>query len=56
MEENNSAADQDQTSKVVKTSTSKFFLNDTGSEMSSSNSEDGNSHTHYLLQQEKAKK
>ena len=38
-----------------KTTTSKFFLNDTGSEMTSSNSEDGESHTHYLLQQERAK-
>ena len=33
-----------------------FFLNDTGSELSSSNSEDEMSHAQYLLQHEETKK
>ena len=43
------ASDADKTASKATVKTSKFFLNDTASDMSSSNSEDGNSHEHYLL-------
>jgi len=47
---------EDLSEQTGKVRTCKFFLNDTGSDLSSSTSEDGHSHEHYLLQQEKAKK
>lgn len=43
--------DSDSNSKTVK-----FFLSNSASDATSSNSEDENSRTHYLLKHEKAKK